>query len=98
MRERRPEILYLVHRVPYPPDKGDRIRAFHILRYLARHADIHLASLADEAVPDETVAALEAHCKRVAIVRVRSIGRWLRALESAVESRVIFPAIRLSTV
>ena len=32
----RPDILYLAHRLPYPPDKGDRIRTFHLLRHLSR--------------------------------------------------------------
>ena len=30
-----PELLFLSHRVPYPPDKGEKIRAWHILKYLA---------------------------------------------------------------
>ncbi len=39
-------ILYLVHRLPFPPDKGDRIRAFHILQFLAKQGPVHLATLA----------------------------------------------------
>lgn len=39
----RPTILYLVHRVPYPPDKGDRIRNYHVLRYLAGWARVYLS-------------------------------------------------------
>jgi hypothetical protein len=31
----RPDLLYLVHRIPYPPDKGDKIRSFHLLEGLA---------------------------------------------------------------
>ena len=65
----RPNVLYLVHRLPYPPDKGDRIRAYHLLRFLARRAAVHLVCLADEAVPDEAVAALRRHCERVAVIR-----------------------------
>ena len=30
------ELLFLAHRIPYPPDKGDKIRAWHIFRHLAR--------------------------------------------------------------
>src|SRR5256885_289156 len=44
-----PDVLYVVHRFPYPPDKGDRIRAFHLLRWLSHRARVHLACLADEA-------------------------------------------------
>jgi sugar transferase (PEP-CTERM/EpsH1 system associated) len=78
----RPDVLYLVHRLPFPPDKGDRIRAFHILRYLARRARVHLACLADEPVAPEAVEALRAYCARVAVVRLGKWSRWRRALAS----------------
>ena len=35
MAPSRPKILFLAHRVPYPPNRGDRIRSFHLLRFLA---------------------------------------------------------------
>ena len=58
----RPEVLYLAHRVPYPPDKGDRIRTFHLLRSLSRRAAVHLACLADEDPDEASVAALRGYC------------------------------------
>jgi len=76
-----PDILFLTHRVPYPPDKGDRIRTFHLLRFLARRARVHLGCLADEPVPGEVLAALEPYCARIAVVRLGAM-RWLRALGS----------------
>lgn len=85
----RPNLLYLVHRVPYPPDKGDRIRAFHILSYLAARADVFLASLADEPVAEETLAALQRLCRRVEVVPLGSIGRWLRASGSWLRGRTV---------
>ena len=30
------EILFLAHRIPYPPNKGDKIRSWHLLKGLAR--------------------------------------------------------------
>jgi sugar transferase (PEP-CTERM/EpsH1 system associated) len=80
----RPNVLYVVHRVPYPPDKGDRIRAYHLLRFLSRRATVHLACLADEPVPAEAVAALRRHCERVAVVRLGRRTRWASALGSLV--------------
>jgi sugar transferase (PEP-CTERM/EpsH1 system associated) len=40
-------ILALTHRLPYAPNRGDRIRSYHLLRTLAGHADVHLVSFAD---------------------------------------------------
>src|SRR3546814_10255181 len=36
------ELLFLAHRVPYPPDRGDKIRSFHLLKHLAARATVHL--------------------------------------------------------
>jgi sugar transferase (PEP-CTERM/EpsH1 system associated) len=71
-------VLFLAHRVPYPPDKGDRIRTFNILRFLSQRARVHLACLADEPVSDEIKLALGRYCERVAIVQVGGWSRWFR--------------------
>ncbi|MEQ8771666.1 MAG: glycosyltransferase, partial [Erythrobacter sp.] len=43
------EILFLAHRVPFPPDRGDKIRSHHLLRKLARLASVHVGTLAESA-------------------------------------------------
>lgn len=43
------EILFLAHRIPYPPDRGDKIRAYHLLRHLAKDHRVHLVAFADDA-------------------------------------------------
>jgi sugar transferase (PEP-CTERM/EpsH1 system associated) len=93
---RLPNLLYLVHRVPYPPDKGDRIRSFHVLRFLARRANVSLACLADEPVPDATVSALRRHCRRLAIVPLGRWSRWLRGLGSFLRGRTISEGVFLA--
>ncbi len=42
-------ILMLVHRIPFPPDRGDKIRSFHILKKLAQLGPVHVAAFADDA-------------------------------------------------
>jgi sugar transferase (PEP-CTERM/EpsH1 system associated) len=42
------DILFLSHRVPYPPDRGDKIRGFHILKHLASRSRVHIAAFADD--------------------------------------------------
>jgi sugar transferase (PEP-CTERM/EpsH1 system associated) len=41
--------LFLAHRVPYPPDRGDKIRGWHLLRHLAARGPVHLVTFADNA-------------------------------------------------
>lgn len=48
------EILFLCHRVPWPPNRGDKIRSFHILRTLAELAPVHVACFADEGGVDRS--------------------------------------------
>ena len=38
-------ILFLTHRLPYAPNRGDRIRAYYLLREMSRFADVSLFSL-----------------------------------------------------
>ena len=45
------DLLYLVHRIPYPPNKGDKIRSFNTLKHLAKHFRVHLGSFVDD--PDD---------------------------------------------
>ena len=43
------EIMFLCHRTPFPPDRGDKIRSYHVLRALAALAPVHVGCLADDA-------------------------------------------------
>ncbi|GAL05263.1 glycosyltransferase [Photobacterium aphoticum] len=42
-------LLYLCHRIPFPPNKGDKITTFNVLKYLQQHYDIHLGCFVDDA-------------------------------------------------
>lgn len=71
-------VLFLTHRLPYAPNRGDRIRAFHLLRYLQSVARVHLISL----VHDETetahvhdLAGLTASVRVARVPRVRNLVR-----------------------
>jgi sugar transferase (PEP-CTERM/EpsH1 system associated) len=41
------ELMFLAHRIPFPPDRGDRIRSFHMLQHLARMRPVHLLGFVD---------------------------------------------------
>ncbi len=42
------EILFLSHRIPFPPDRGDKIRSHNVLKSLATLAPVHVATFADD--------------------------------------------------
>jgi len=60
------EILFLSHRIPWPPDRGDKIRSHHLLHALARLAPVHVASFvetaADRAAEPALAALAASHC------------------------------------
>ena len=85
----KPRILYVTHRVPFPPDRGDRIRTWNILKFLARHAEVDLLSFADERVTRETRVALEQVTRRLAIIPHRGRGRYLRGAWSLLRGHSI---------
>lgn len=77
---KREPLLLLVHRIPFPPDKGDKIRSFRILEYLAKDYDVHLGCFIDDPDDWQHVETLEQYC-----VDVKAIGinRRLATLRSA---------------
>ena len=44
-------VLYLVHRLPYPPNKCDKVRSFHLLKHLAERHRIFLGTFPLQIVP-----------------------------------------------
>ncbi len=58
----KPALLFLCHRIPYPPDKGDKIRSWNLLRYLCEHYEVHLGTFIDDPDDWRHVGVLEALC------------------------------------
>jgi hypothetical protein len=58
------DILFLAHRVPFPPDRGDRIRSHHLLKALARLGPVHVGCFGEgDPSADAALAKLAAsHC------------------------------------
>ena len=72
------KILYIAHRIPYPPNKGEKIRAFHQIRYLSRTHQVHLACLIDEKEDLPYVKVLEQYCTSVdAVYRNKIVARFI---------------------
>jgi polysaccharide biosynthesis protein PslH len=69
------DILFLSHRLPYPPDRGDRIRAWHMLQALAKLRPVHVIAPVDTVADLAFRAAVEEVAASVtSTVRTRSSG------------------------
>ncbi len=53
-------VLFLAHRMPWPPDRGDKIRSYHMLRWIAARAPVHVAAFVDQLDDWQYQEALEA--------------------------------------
>ncbi|HYG29363.1 MAG TPA: TIGR03087 family PEP-CTERM/XrtA system glycosyltransferase [Allosphingosinicella sp.] len=86
------EFLFLAHRIPFPPDRGDKIRSWRMLKRLARLGRVHLACFAD----DEADAA-HLHALREALgdtlgechVEIRRTGKAVAAARALLERRPV---------
>ena len=63
-------ILYLAHRIPFPPNKGDKIRSFNEIKYLSEKHEIHLACLADDPKDLKYKEELKKYCKSVCVIPI----------------------------
>ncbi len=73
-------LLFLCHRIPYPPNKGDKIRSFHILKFLAGHYRVHLGTFIDDPADLAHVGKLRGYCADVHAVQISPGARRLLSL------------------
>ncbi|HKS88883.1 MAG TPA: glycosyl transferase, partial [Stellaceae bacterium] len=75
-----PDLLFLSHRLPYPPDKGEKIRAWHLLAHLAERYRVHLGCLIDDPLDRDRLGELRRVCASVGAFPVSPAAQKLRAL------------------
>lgn len=86
------DILFLAHRIPYPPDRGDRIRSWNIIRHLAGLARVHLACFADDDADMANLGRLRkalGNALGEAHVEVRRRNRYLTAAQALLSGKPI---------
>ena len=81
------DLLLLIHRIPYPPNKGDKIRSYHLLKHLARDYRVHLATFVDDADDWQHVPAVEALCASSHFAALNPLRARVRSLGALVKNR-----------
>ncbi len=79
------DVLALTHRVPFPPDRGDRIRSFNLLSRLGQEHRLWLCAIDDAEESQEVQDALESFCHRHAVFALSPWRRAVGALASLVK-------------
>lgn len=74
-------ILLLVHRLPYPPDKGDKVRSYHLLKHLAAQHRVFLGTFIDDPTDEPHIATVRSLCADLYFARLNPRLARLRSLE-----------------
>jgi polysaccharide biosynthesis protein PslH len=67
-------IVFVTSRFPYPVEKGDKLRAFHQIRFLSMEHEVHLVAISHQRVTEEDMNAMHPYCTTV---KVFYINKWL---------------------
>lgn len=68
------KIFVLLSRIPYPLEKGDKLRAWHQIKELSKNHEIYLACLNDSKIHPEAEKKLKEFCKEVRFFSLNKIG------------------------
>ena len=65
------KILIILPRFPFPLEKGDKLRAYHFIKYLSKQHELILFALNDTRVKREYLEEINPFCKKIKITRIR---------------------------
>lgn len=73
-------LLFLVHRLPYPPNKGDKVRSFNVLKHLTRHHRVFLGTFLDDPADEIHIEAVRKICPDTFVARLNPLVGKLKSL------------------
>jgi polysaccharide biosynthesis protein PslH len=95
----RPALLFLSQRLPYPPNKGEKITSFNIVRHLNKRFAIHIGTFVDTQEDIHEIERLRPYCASLHVSRVSKPWAWgpaaLRWLGGAPLSFALFRSAEL---
>jgi sugar transferase (PEP-CTERM/EpsH1 system associated) len=80
-------IFFLLPRVPYPTEKGDKLRAFHQIKQLSRHHEIILCALNDSALHKDALPVLNKYVQAVHIISLSKINILVNIIKALFTGR-----------
>ncbi|WP_332740848.1 TIGR03087 family PEP-CTERM/XrtA system glycosyltransferase [Hydrogenophaga sp.] len=90
-------LLYLVHRLPYPPNKGDKVRSYHLLRHLLQRHRVFLGTFMDDPDDEQHLSTLKAMCPDLHVERIVPRNAKLKSLTGLLTGEALTLAYYRST-
>ncbi|MBO7201434.1 MAG: glycosyltransferase [Bacteroidales bacterium] len=76
------KILVVLPRFPYPLEKGDKLRAYHQIRCLAKNNDVSLFCVSHKPVTDKDIEQLKPYCSSIKVVKPSKITVFFSILKA----------------
>lgn len=76
------KLFVLLSRVPYPHEKGDKLRAFNHIKYLSKNHEIILCALNDTKIHKDAFESLKPYCKTISIIKLSKLCIIVNILKS----------------
>jgi sugar transferase (PEP-CTERM/EpsH1 system associated) len=83
------EIIFLVHRLPFPPDKGDKIRSYHLLRHLTARYKVHLGCFIDDVDDEKYLEEVESLCASAQVRRLNPLTARAKSLKGLITNQAL---------
>ena len=81
------DLLFLTHRIPYPPNKGDKIRSYHLLKHLTQRYRVHLGTFIDDPDDWRHVDHVKDLCGETHFARLKPNSARLRCLDGLITNQ-----------
>ena len=89
MASEKEPLLFLVHRIPFPPNKGDKIRSYHLLQFLAEHYRIYLAAFIDDPQDEQYRDKVSEYCVKSCLERLNPLLAKIKSLTGLVSNKAL---------
>ena len=81
------DLLLLVHRIPFPPNKGDKIRSYHLLKHLAKTYTVHLGTFVDDPEDFKHVETVRQWCGESTFIKLSPLLAKLGSVTALLANR-----------
>ncbi|MDE2414961.1 MAG: TIGR03087 family PEP-CTERM/XrtA system glycosyltransferase [Comamonadaceae bacterium] len=82
-------ILYLVHRLPYPPNKGDKVRSYHLLRHLQKNHRVFLGTFVDDPDDLQHLPTVRSLCHELHVERIHTPSAKIKSLTGVLSGEAL---------
>ena len=78
--DKRPTLVFIASRFPYPLEKGDKLRAFNLLKGLSKTHQIHLIALSNEDIKESWYKEVKPFTSEITVYKLNPILQWIRII------------------